>query len=258
MRALLTILGLLLAAAAPAAAERFSLNYAAAAWGLLPLGDIVLDFDVTDTRYEVDARLQSRGLAALFERTALTAHAAGRIENGAARPEHYTLDHRYSHKRRTIDMTMSVSGVSATIEPTFRLWGEPPASDEQKRAARDPLSSLVAMALDVRRAQGCDGDYLTFDGRFLYRLELRGGAPDHVDTGAYDGPALRCDLRYVAVAGYQPGRGRPRVPEGRIWFALVEGAAFAPPVRITAPLPIGGAHIAVTQWRRPSVEVAGS
>ena len=247
---------LLLAAAAPAHAERFSLDYRGSTFGILPLGDVVLDFDVTDDSYSVDARLESSGLVSLFERTDLTAHAEGRIENGAVRWASYHLDHHYSRKHRVITMQPTPTGIAADIQPNFRLWGEPPASDEQKRGSRDPLSSLVAMGVDVQRTHRCDGAYPTFDGRFHYRLELSGGDNDRVESGGYDGPALRCRLRYVPVSGFEAGdTGRRRFPEGDIWFALVDNSPLAPPVRIRLPMAVGSAHIALAHWRRPEIDI---
>lgn len=255
MRAVFAILVLWFAAPL-ASADRFALDYRASALGLLPLGEVTLDFNVTDAAYTVDARLNSRGLLSLFEPTRLIAHAEGRIENGAVRWSRYDLDHHYSRKRRVISMQPSEDGVSATIEPTFRQWGDPPASDSQKRASRDPLSSLVAMALDVQRTRRCDSDYPTFDGRFHYRLELRGGRSDRVEAGGYAGPSLHCRLRYVAVSGFEArDGGRRRIPEGDIWFALVDDAVLAPPVRIRLPLAVGRAHIALSAWRRPAIEI---
>lgn len=253
------LLALALLAAPAAQADRFALDFKAAAIGILSLGEITLDFDVTETHYSVDAQLRSRGLLALFEPTQLVAHAEGRVDASGVRPERYELDHHYSRKHRTILMLTGAEGVHATIEPNYRLWGQPPATEEEKRASRDPLSTLVAMAVEVQRTRRCDADFPTFDGRFHYRLELRGGEDDRVDTEGYEGPALHCRLRYVAVSGFEPrDAGRRRVPEGDVWFALVEGATLAPPVRIRAPLPLGSAHIHVVRWRAPSVEIGGT
>jgi Protein of unknown function (DUF3108) len=257
VRRLIALLaGFALIAAVPAQADRFALAFDGRALGLFPLGDIVLDFFVDQGRYEARATLRSSGLVSLFERTELTADSTGAIVDGQVRMDRYLLDHHYSKKHRTIDMRATAAGVTAAIEPNYRVWGEPPASDAQKQAARDPLSSMVAMALDVKREGACGHDYLTFDGRFLYRLELRGGVRDHVDAGGYDGPALRCTLRYVPVAGFEAhDAGRRRFPEGQIWFALAPDSELAPPVRIRLPLALGNAHIALARWQRPNVSI---
>jgi hypothetical protein len=144
--------------------------------------------------------------------------------------------------------------VSAEITPTYRLWGEPPTSDEQRRRSRDPLSTMVAMSIDVGQTRRCSGSYPTFDGRFHYVMELSGGQIRDFDDAGYEGDVLRCRMAYIAVAGYeQRDAGRRRVPEGEVWFALMPDANFAPVVRIATPMSAGGATIRLASYRRVRV-----
>lgn len=256
MRALLLAL-LFCCCAGPAAADRFSLTYKGYALGVISIGEITLDADVSPESYRIDATLRSSGLLNWFEPTHIVASAGGRLANGAVRWQRYDLDHHYSKKHRVIALRAAEDGtVSAEIKPNYRLWGEPPASEAQTRAARDPLSSLMAMAVDVGQTRRCAGAYPTFDGRFYYLLELSGGEIARMDSGGYDGNVLQCTLGYIAVAGYEASdRGRRRIPRGEIWFALPPDSTFAPPVRMTTPLSAGGAVIRLAEWRRPIVAI---
>lgn len=258
MRALLLALALC-AIATPAAADRFALTYEGSALRFVPVGSITLDADVSERSYSVSTTLRSRGLLNLFEPTALEASAAGRIsETGAVRWRTYALDHRYSRKRRVIDMRADRRGrVTAEITPNYRLWGDPRTTEEQMRRSRDPLSTMVAMAIDVGNSRRCAGAYPTFDGRFHYLMELSGrGEIANFDDGGYEGQVLKCTLSYIAVAGYERSdRGRRRIPHGEIWFALPEDARFAPPVRIATPLAAGGVTIRLASWRRAEVRI---
>jgi len=195
MRALLAAFVILFATASPAAADRFSLTYEGAGMRFVPLGGVQVDANIEQDRYEITAHLQSGGLLNLFERTNLTARSTGLINGGNVHWRSYDLDHRYSRKRRVINMTVGEGGVVLSqIEPNYRLWGEPPASDEQRRRSRDPLSSVVAMAIDVGETRRCSGAYPTFDGRFHYLLELAGGEIDNFDDAGYEGRVLKCSL----------------------------------------------------------------
>ncbi|MBY0563971.1 MAG: DUF3108 domain-containing protein [Hyphomonadaceae bacterium] len=257
MRALLAALVALFAIAAPAWADRFSLRYDGVGLGFVPLGSVVLDADVASDGYTVTATLQSRGLLNLFERTELRAEASGLIRNGAVHWRAYDLDHRYSQKRRRIAMRVGEDGaVHAEIVPNYRIWGQPPATDEHRRQSRDPLSTLIAMAVDVGETRRCSGAYPTFDGRFYYLLELGGGETDDFNDAGYRGEVLRCSLAYIAVAGFERrDAGRRRIPQGQIWFALMPDTSFAPPVRISTPLSAGGAVIRLASFQRPRVEI---
>ena len=253
MRAALLALAAMFTFTAPAAADRFALTYEGVGLGFVPLGGVTLDADVSDDSYDISATLQSRGLLNLFERTNITARASGRVEHGAVRWDRYELDHHYSRKHRTVLMQ---AGQGARIEPNYRVWGEPPASEEQRGRSRDPLSSLVAMAIDVGQTRRCAGAYPTFDGRFYYLLELAGGEIGDYNAAGFRGEVLKCALAYIAVAGFEAGdAGRRRIPHGQVWFALMPDSRFAPPLRISTPLSAGGAVIRLTRFRRAHVAV---
>jgi hypothetical protein len=146
--------------------------------------------------------------------------------------------------------------VNAAIEPTYRVWGDPPASDEQRRRSRDPLSTMVAMSIDVGETRRCAGAYPTYDGRFHYLLELAGGEIHDFDDAGYEGGVLRCSLAYIAVSGFEArDAGRRRIPHGQVWFALMPDTVFAPPVRISTPLSAGGVTIRLASFRRARVDV---
>lgn len=244
--------------ATPAHAERFALEYEGAWFGVATLGTARLDVAVGDTGYDATATIRSGGLLRLFEKTDLVAASTGDVTPAGLRWRRYDLDHSYSKKRRVTSMRLGEDNAfRALITPTYRLWGTPPASDADKRTSRDPLSSLVAMSADVARSQRCTGTYPTFDGRFRYDLVLSGGGRGDYDGGGYDGPVLKCRMRYVQVAGYdlRNENERRRLPEGDIWFALVPESNVAPPVKVSMPAPVGRATITLRKWRRAFVDV---
>jgi hypothetical protein len=257
MRAALLALFLCAVSATPAAADRFAMTYDGAGLGFVPLGSVTMDADVSEDSYQVRATLRSGGLLNLFERTNLVAEASGDIRNGSVFWRSYSLDHHYSRKHRTVSMSVGEGGiVNAVITPNYRLWGAPPTSEEQRRRSRDPLSSMMAMAIDVGQTRRCAGSYATFDGRFHYLLELAGGDIDDFNGGGYRGRVLKCSLAYIAVAGFEErDSGRRRIPHGEVWFALVPDSRFAPPVRISTPVSAGGAVIRLTSFRRAAVSV---
>jgi len=255
MRVAVLALIMSLALAAPAAADRFILRYDGAGLGFIPLGNVVVDADVEQDSYLITVSLNSGGLLSLFERTNIEASAEGTISGNSVRWRQYNLDHRYSHKHRTIAMTAGDDGaIAAQINPNYRLWGDPPASEAQRRGAHDPLSTMVAMSVDAAATRRCYGDYPTFDGRFYYLMQLSGGRITRFGGGGYSGDVLRCYVSYIPVAGFErQDAGRRRFPRGEVWFALAPGARFAPPVHISTPLSAGAAVLRLNNWRRISV-----
>lgn len=235
------------------------MTYNGAGLGFVPLGELTVDADVSEDSYDVRATIHSGGLLNLFERTNLTAESSGDIRNGHVVWRSYNLDHHYSRKHRTINLTAGDDGaITSVIEPNYRLWGDPPATEEQRRRSRDPVSTMVAMAIDVGQTRRCSGSYPVFDGRFHYLLELGGGDTDRYDGGGYEGPVLKCTMAYIAVSGFElRDSGRRRVPQGQVWFALVPDSRFAPVVHIGTPLSAGGAVIRLASFRRARVDLSG-
>jgi len=236
------------------------MDFAASTLGIVNVGHATVDADVSSDSYQISASMQSGGLLSLFQHTTIEASASGRLSESGVIWQHYDLDHHYSRKHRVIAMHTDDSGATiAEINPTYRVWGDPRASDAQIRQSRDPLSSLMAMAIDVGQSHRCAGAYPTFDGRFLYLLQLADGEEEDYDGGGYSGPVLKCVLSYIPVAGYEArDAGRIRIPHGQVWFALAAGANFAPPIRVVTPLAAGGATIRLTGWRHALVSVADS
>ena len=246
------LFGLFAAFGASAQANSYYLEYEGRAYGVLGLGRIAINLDYGPERYTASVALRSGGMLALFERTTLNATAVGAVQSGMPRSISYVLDHAYSAKRRQIRMSWRSDAVEAVIEPTYRLWGDPPASEQQQIGSRDPLSSFIAMGAAVGLSRRCAGAFPTFDGRFHYRLELSGGRVRRFDDGGFEGEVLRCAFAYVPVAGFErdDGGGEGRIPRGEMWFALIEGDTFAPPVRVSSPLPLGEVAIVLRSLRR--------
>ena len=237
----------------PAGADRVVMSFDGSAYGFIPLGRAALDISIDPDSYEVRAQIQSGGLAALFDRTDLSAVASGGANGVVWR--RYDLDHSYAKKHRMVALQASDAGVAADIRPPFRVSINPP-TEADKKGARDPVSSLVAMGVAVARTGSCAGAYPTFDGRFRYDLILRIEGRGRHQGGGYDGPVLKCKMRYTPVSGYDtPGQMSKRIPEGEIWFAL-DGGQIAAPIKVTAPLPLGHAAIRLTGYSRPRVDVA--
>ncbi len=256
LRALLALL-FLCVLVTPARADRYALSYDGLALGFINVGRANVDADVGTDAYFIRATMDSGGMLSWFERTHIEASAAGAIANGAVHWRRYDLDHHYAKKHRVIAMRAGDDGaVTTEISPTYRIWGDPRASDDQIRRSRDPLSTLMAMAVDVGQTRRCSGAYPTFDGRFHYLLALSGGDVDRYNGGGFRGDVLKCTLSYIAVAGFEArDRGYRRVPHGQVWFALAPNSTFAPPIRMAMPLSAGGATVRLTSWRRVVVSV---
>jgi hypothetical protein len=259
-RTILIAAAAIAALTAPAYADRYALQYSGHVFGIAPIGKMTYDVTMGANEYEISYSLDTGGVLRLFTEQHIAASASGAVVSGAPLWTRYDSD-QSGKKRRITAMRRTESGVAVAIQPRFAIMGDPPASEEQKTAARDPLSSIVAMSMHAQQTHSCDGRYATFDGRYFYDLVLLpGGGLGAYSGGGYEGPVLRCKLQQVPIAGYdlrqQKHQKKSPEPVGQIWFALVDGSAFAPPVKATLPLGgVASASITLSAWRHAAVDV---
>lgn len=249
MRVLLFVVLLLSLGATPAAAERFVMRYEANAYGVLPFGRAQVQLDLEGDRYQANASLQTRGLAALVARASLSARSAGKWSVSGAVPQRYTLDHQY-RGRRLSSIEWSGDRVVQTADPAFTELGNPAPTEEQRRVGRDPLAALLTMA-SLSRAERCVGSLRVFDGLYVYDLHLSPAGEGSVAQGDVRWRVVKCALRQQRIAGYhQPSDLNKRMQPGEIWFAVDTGLPFAVPVRVTTHLSLGPATIRLTGFSR--------
>jgi hypothetical protein len=248
---------------APAAnsggADRFFMQFEGVWLGVFGLGELTFDAFSGPDAYQVSAAIRSGGLAALFDRTALSVSARGPITERGPAWGAYDLDHSYGAKRRVTMMRANAAGgVDALVTPGHRNAGTPPVSPGQRAAARDPLTAILGMGREVGQRRACVGAYPVFDGKLYYILSLSpaGPARRHIQ-GGYDGMALACRMRLMPMSGYEPDEAKEARgwPAAELWFGLIEGASFAPPVHVRIPFALGDVSLTLKSFRRPEVAI---
>jgi Protein of unknown function (DUF3108) len=248
-----------LACAAPAHAERFALEYNGHAFGVAPVGKVTFDFTIDGEGYDVVSTVRSGGVLKMVGKQDVTGKSEGAITNGLPRWTSYVTTTETKRKTRTTTITRNGEAVTVDVQPHYGGLGDPPASEAQKRAAYDPLNVFMAMGMQAQRTKTCAGRFPTFDGRYYYDLVL---SPDagiqNVKEGGYSGPALKCKMQQVPIAGYdaqQKAEQKANPPNGALWFALVNGAQIAPPIRMLLPVPATKVNLTLSAWRAATVKV---
>ncbi len=242
----LTALSLVALLAAPAAAgggrgdaaasERvLAIEFAGSVLGLR-LVRAEIHADVTGDEYVARSLFRTTGLARFFEASQIEAASGGTISAHGLTPYTYAHDDQGEKKRRVISFDYRVDDVVVSVDPPFGDLGEPPASAAQRREALDPVSAMLAMAMDGG-ATPCARTVPVFDSRLRYDLVFKPLGADVVRTRAYEGPAHKCEVRYTPVAGFDP----TDLEEGKeayetpiyVWLAPL-GDGITAPVLATA------------------------
>ena len=225
LRGVITTAAILLLAG-NAVAEPVSMRFNVYVSGLRVM-KVKFDGDIGKTTYSGHARMRPKGFARLFMKKKLDMKVQGRFNDAHPRPVSFWMKSRKKKKEKTA----SLSWGSGLVPSWSR---KPPASAMKRKAinaaiakgAIDPLSMLFGIA---RRntPNPCAGKLRIFDGNHVYDMRLAKVGNEAVRNMNYSGPALKCRLIYVPVAGMsaeKKRKGLKNPPAFTVWLARVKSA----------------------------------
>lgn len=219
-------------------------------WIGIGIGKAVLDYSFEDGAYTSHGSFRTAGIASflLDDKYQLDGH--GSVAAGDVEPAHYLQQALNDRKQRTVTIERKDGLTTAWAEPEYGDLGQPPATQEQKDEARDPLSAILALQVLADRDpdKPCGEPMRVFDGKQRYDLKLtEAGYKDNFRVQAYKGPAIVCHLEFVEVAGFDGKPPEDRAERksqlrGEVELYLADLRAewgVTPIVRITAPTGYG-------------------
>lgn len=213
----------------------------------LSVADISVNARIGAEDYSAAATFQSAGLLRWFDDTDIQATTVGYVNGQGLEPWRYEHTNFASNKGRVVGIDFRDGLASPDVNPPFGSMGEPPASDEERMGALDPITVLlnVVLALNFEEdGQTCDGRLPVFDGKARYDLRFVNVGPDEVRTRAFRGEAMRCQAFLEPISGYDDG-DRPTEEDTQrpvtIWLASIDGVHV--PVRFRANTQIGDINI---------------
>jgi hypothetical protein len=229
------------------AASGVTIQYAGSVM-IFQVANIVVDGNFAEDTYAATARFTAAGLAALFTDADIEAGVSGYRHGPMLDPWRYSHLNHASSKNRIVGIDFPEGVATPDINPPFGNMGEPPATDEERAGARDPLSTLLSVTLGaVATADSvCDGRLPVFDGRARYNLRFEDGGSKHVRTRAWSGEALICHAYYEPVSGYEadeyPSDEDIAAPIS-LWLAPMNDGEIHVPVKIRTNAGFGGVTI---------------
>ena len=217
---------------------------------ILKVADISLSAAFQDGTYSAAATFESGGLLRWFDDTNIEATTSGYRAPDSLRPYRYEHVNHASNKGRVVGINFDDGVAMPDVQPPFGSMGEPPANDEERAGALDPISTLLGLMLSIQSddADICQGRLPVFDGKARYDLRFNNVGPDDVRTRGWSGEAIRCQAFIEPISGYDEG-DRPDEQETNrpvtIWLAPIESVYV--PVRFRAQTRIGSINITATQ-----------
>lgn len=191
----------------------------------------VVNIDEVDDAYAVEAGFRTAGLLGFFADAEINAKAQGITTDSGLQPLEYEHRNLKSSKNRIIRIGFDQGIATPDVTPPFGSAGDPAPTIEDLTGAFDPLSTIMALATDNG---GCGQTVPVFDGKQRYDLRFTEGAETTVRVRGYEGRALKCDVFYTPISGFDPeDLAEPEVYDKpfEVWLPLEKGYPTVP-VRI--------------------------
>lgn len=233
------VAGTLAAAPGHGRAEEFRSGYTVSYWGM-PLARSEFTSRFKGDRFSVTGRMSSSGAAKLFDSTEGSMKVTGRIRDGRAMPEVYSLNYKTEKKKKKTVIRFDGDRVKETenVPPLKKKRKDWVAlAPEDLRAVTDPISATLVSAKSLNAV--CDRTIRLYDGEMRADLKLsREGMEDW-----HGRKAVRCKARFVPVSGYKTGKRAIEYLRDRseiaITFAALGKTGLYAPVHASVGTQIG-------------------
>src|SRR5687768_11630163 len=113
--------------------------------GGVPMGTAAMTARIEGDSYKASSRLETQGIVNRFWQSKIETASHGKIGDGRVRPITYdSFQSRQSGRRQEVTLSFDENGpVGIVANPPYDLNRAPPVTDEDKRHALDPLSSVL-------------------------------------------------------------------------------------------------------------------
>jgi uncharacterized protein DUF3108 len=206
--------------------DTLSLNY-----GIYVSGNRVfkISYSATITRegYKTAVTMAPRGLGKMFVDFKLKMFSAGRLANGRPEPVDFSMESTKDREHKKVSMSWS-SNDPPKAARSFRMSNDRAAALDRVLNPQmpDPLTAILHHALETD-SEPCMRTLRSYNGAEVYDLAFTFlGNEEIKDTkeGAYSGPAHKCKVVFVPIAGYSEAKMKKHLsnpPTYTVWFAGV-------------------------------------
>lgn len=239
----------------PGAPARLDADYVATLFGF-PLGHISWTITLRGNRYAAAASGDTAGLLQVLARGHGVASSHGTVDGRRASAAAFMVSYVSGNSAEAITINFRGGKASEHLahppRPNPRLV---PLTEAYRTGVVDPMT---AMLIDVPgdgatlAPSACVDRIAVFDGRMRYDLHLVFKRMEQVAAASgYRGPAVVCALRFLPLAGFDPGRRAIRYLRAQqdieVYLVPLAGTRLMVPFRFVVPTPIG---VGVLQARR--------
>lgn len=194
--------------------------------------------------YAIEGKVAAAGLARLFDDTAGTVTATGRVSGRGLEPRAFRADYQSGRKVSLIDIRFSRGSVASTrVAPAPKPRGDdwlPLGADDLKDVA-DPIAATVIRADGPDKV--CGRTVRMYDGEMRANLNLVFAGKGEIAVKGYQGPTVTCRLAFEPVSGYAANRKALKFLRNKsrimVTFAPLGQTGIYAPIRATIGTEIG-------------------
>ena len=194
--------------------------------------------------YTVNGRVAAAGLARLFDDTAGTLQATGRVTGRRVVPQSFRADYTSGKKASLLDLRFAGGDVTSTKvlpppKPRPKDWVE--IGPQDLKGVLDPTATTIVPAPDLESV--CNRTVRTYDGEMRADLSLSFVSRGEIAVEGYKGPTVTCRLQFEPVSGYRKGRKGLQYLRTKsrilVTFAPLGQTGVYAPIRATVGTEIG-------------------
>lgn len=207
-------------------AENLSLSYAIYVSGSR-VYKISYTASLSSDHYKTSVSMGPKGLGKLFSDYKLDMTSSGVVADGLPQPTRFASASEKDDEKKRVKVTWSSDDLPRT-DRSFGVSPERTADVESvlEPQTPDPLTAVLHHALRSDR-KPCTGTLRAYNGAEVYELAFQYLGQDDIGVtheAAYSGPAFKCKVAFVPVAGYAEKKKRKLLrqpPTYIVWFAAI-------------------------------------
>ncbi len=195
--------------------------------------------EISGYRYRVAMNSRAEGFVDWFVDESAAMVSTGLVSPRGVQPLRYDSSVQDGPKHRRVLVDYTPNEVLVSVSPKYGDWGFPATTPPQKLEAVDPLTALLNLTVryGATASNPCGAALRVFDGKQRYDLRLRYAGRIDWDSAAYKGPAIKCDVTYVEIAGFDPKSAQDKANDkedirwANIIVAELLGGQLTPPLQ---------------------------
>jgi hypothetical protein len=186
---------------------------------------------VTADGYKTAVTMAPKGLGKIFADFKLKMISTGILTNGQPEPVDFTMESAKDDEQKTVSMSWSSNDLPKA-DRSFKLPKDRAAALDRVLDPRmpDPLTAILRHSLNSG-AEPCTRPLRSYNGAEVYDLVFSYLAREEIKDskdGAYSGPAYKCKVVFVPIAGYSAKKMKKHLndpPTYTVWFADITSPA---------------------------------